>query len=183
MITIICKSCGKEIEKTGRCHRYCKQCAHERRLERSRVQPRLWAKKHRERINENNRNRYRNNPKVKKYIMAYTLKRHKEHPEIRIREGRTYRKKIRHAAIIYYGGDPPRCLCCGEHHEEFLCIDHIRGGGRKHLQSIKMPIYQWLKNNNYPIGFRVLCYNCNQSISACGYCPHQKENINGVAGT
>lgn len=33
----------------------------------------------------------------------------------------------------------------------------------------------WLKKNNYPPGFRVLCMNCNFSLGMRGYCPHQKE--------
>jgi predicted transcriptional regulator len=34
-------------------------------------------------------------------------------------------------------------------------------------------MYNWLKNHNFPSGFRVLCYNCNSSIGAWGYCPHK----------
>ena len=31
------------------------------------------------------------------------------------------------------------------------------------------------QRNNYPVGFRVLCWNCNCSIGMYGECPHQEE--------
>lgn len=47
----------------------------------------------------------------------------------------------------------------------YLTIDHINGGGTKHCRAIggKGRLYGWLKKNNYPGGFRVLCYNHNCS--------------------
>lgn len=68
------------------------------------------------------------------------------------------------------------CSCCGETHVEFLGIDHINGGGRQHRKETGSHFYGWLKQNNYPDGFRVLCNNCNLSIGLYGYCPHQKVN-------
>jgi hypothetical protein len=62
---------------------------------------------------------------------------------------------------------------------EFLAIDHIDGGGEKHRRTISdgkrlcgLSFYLWLKRNNWPSGFRVLCHNCNFSFGAYGYCPH-----------
>lgn len=44
---------------------------------------------------------------------------------------------------------------------EVLTIDHIRGGGSKHQKEIGIGrLYQWLKNNNYPEGYQVLCIGC-----------------------
>jgi hypothetical protein len=75
----------------------------------------------------------------------------------------------------YCQGKAPKCDCCGEKHIEFLSIDHLKGGGRKHRAEIGMRIYRWLKKNNYPPGYRVLCHNCNQAIGNWGYCPHTKD--------
>jgi hypothetical protein len=36
-------------------------------------------------------------------------------------------------------------------------------------------LYLWLKQNNYPPGFRVLCMNCNFAIGHSGYCPHNAK--------
>ena len=54
------------------------------------------------------------------------------------------------------------CQHCGENVIELLTIDHINGGGNKHRKSLgQTNFYSWLKRNNYPIGFQILCYNCN----------------------
>jgi hypothetical protein len=83
-----------------------------------------------------------------------------------------YRKELRLGAITAYG---LVCACCDEPRLEFLTIDHVKGGGRKHRAEIGSQFYRWLRDNNYPKGFRTLCYNCNCSIGAYGYCPHDKE--------
>lgn len=88
-------------------------------------------------------------------------------------------QQLRLAALVHYGGSPPKCACCGELHIEFLTIDHINGDGAEHrrkMGSNSSRIGRWLKKMNYPDGFRVLCYNCNCSIGAYGYCPHSKEH-------
>ena len=68
------------------------------------------------------------------------------------------------------------CGCCGESHIEFLTIDHINGGGNKHRREVGLHggrrFYKWLKDNNWPDGFRVLCMNCNFSLGQYGCCPH-----------
>ncbi len=89
---------------------------------------------------------------------------------------RDWRRDVKTEVMEHYG---TICACCGESHLEFLNIDHINGGGNKHRKEIGRKkagssFYHWLKQNGYPEGFRVLCYNCNCSIGHFGYCPHQK---------
>ena len=70
--------------------------------------------------------------------------------------------KARYEAIDHYSSGSFRCVNCWESHYEFLEIDHINGGGNEHKRTIKetsLPV--WLRNNNYPPGFQVLCSNCN----------------------
>jgi len=87
-----------------------------------------------------------------------------------------YQKRIRLEVLSYYGGTPPKCACCGEKQQEFLSIDHIEGGGNKHRREENIKnIYKWLRKNKYPIGFQVLCRNCNFSLGAYGYCPHSSS--------
>jgi hypothetical protein len=78
--------------------------------------------------------------------------------------------------ITHYGG---KCTCCGETQMEFLSIDHINGNGNEHRQKIKRyggwNFYNWLKKNNYPEGYQVLCMNCNTAKGFYGKCPHQNE--------
>lgn len=78
------------------------------------------------------------------------------------------RRRLRDTVIQHYG---EKCECCGEPAKEFLSIDHINGGGNKHRKAIKssgINLYRWLKNNNYPSGYRVLCMNCNWAIGIYG---------------
>lgn len=58
-----------------------------------------------------------------------------------------------------YGG----LVCpCGEDRLKALGVDHINGGGKQHRKIIgRSNLYRWLRRHNYPIGFRVLCSNCN----------------------
>ena len=90
---------------------------------------------------------------------------------------RLYAKKLRLDVLQAYGN---KCACCGENGYEFLAIDHINGGGAKQRKELggQNPFYLWLRRNNYPSGFRILCHNCNQALGAYGYCPH--NNLTNV---
>lgn len=92
------------------------------------------------------------------------------------------KRKAKHWALKlevwgHYGG--PSCGCCGEGHREFLTIDHVNGGGRKHRVELRangsQHIYQWLKKENFPEGYRVLCMNCNFAYGLHGGCPHSRK--------
>lgn len=82
-----------------------------------------------------------------------------------------YRDKIRRDAIEHYGG---KCACCGEDRIVFLCIDHIDGGGNTHRRAVGgygSSFFAWLRRENYPSEFQVLCWNCNHA-RRMGMCPH-----------
>ena len=85
--------------------------------------------------------------------------------------------KLKIETFSHYGGN--RCACCGETHIEFLQLDHINGGGARDrkLGLVGISLYTKLRKLGYPIGFRVLCANCNFAIGLYGYCPHQKTMI------
>ena len=86
-------------------------------------------------------------------------------------------REVKIEVLSHYSPDL-KCSCCGENHIEFLCIDHINGGGTKHRDKLSIhgsQIYRWLKKNNFPPGYRVLCHNCNGSYGHFGYCPHNKK--------
>ncbi len=85
-------------------------------------------------------------------------------------------KRVKIEVMEHYGG--VRCSCCGESNFEFLCFDHVAGGGTQHrkiIGNMGRQFYYWLKLNGYPKGYRVLCYNCNMSLGFYGYCPHKRE--------
>ncbi len=82
-----------------------------------------------------------------------------------LRQARDYRFRTKMEALDQYGG--PACTSCGMAEADVLEIDHIDGGGRKHRREVSggrggHTFYQWLKRNDYPAGFRVLCPTCNK---------------------
>lgn len=96
----------------------------------------------------------------------------------KVREyAKQHNQDLRRAALNAYSNNDPKCACCGENTFEFLAIDHINGGGNQHRKTIGCGsgsgTYTWLKANNYPVGFRVLCHNCNQTLGNYGKCPHE----------
>jgi hypothetical protein len=89
-----------------------------------------------------------------------------------------FRRKLR--VMNAYGG--PMCVCCGETILSALTIDHINNDGNIHRnelnkgrgREVNVEMYCWLENNNFPIGFQVLCYNCNISKHRNkGVCEHK----------
>lgn len=87
-------------------------------------------------------------------------------------KNRIKRHELKVEVITAYGG---KCKCCGIDDIAFLSIDHIDGGGRIHRETLPgRNFYIWLKRNDYPNGFQVLCYNCNTAKSQnIGGCPHE----------
>ena len=68
-------------------------------------------------------------------------------------------QKRRQEVINHYGN---KCKCCGESHLEFLTIDHIHHSKQTSGQNLYGErLYRFLIRNNFPIGYQVLCWNCN----------------------
>jgi len=88
------------------------------------------------------------------------------------------RRKERLDVLTHYSQGAPRCACCGERTVQFLCIDHINGGGNSHRKQGIGSIYPWLLVHDFPEGFQVLCHNCNSAKSYYGICPHQQQTDN-----
>lgn len=109
------------------------------------------------------------------YMREYNARNKERVQETRVRE----RSRRKMDVLTHYGGTPPQCACCGENHVEFLTIDHIDGDGAEHRRAIGrgsgLATYRWLRNNGYPKGFRVLCWNCNAALHMFGKCPHGTE--------
>ena len=86
------------------------------------------------------------------------------------------RRLARLDCLLHYSNGKNCCECCGENNLEFLALDHTNGGGGKHRKTLKEYLPLVLKRKNYPVGYRVLCHNCNCSLGYYGYCPHKKKN-------
>ncbi len=97
----------------------------------------------------------------------------KRNPKKAAAIAKAYRARIRERVLEAYGGV---CQCCAESENMFLAIDHIHGGGTKHVREIgRRSFYGWLVKNNFPEGFQVLCHNCNMAKGIYGQCPHETE--------
>ena len=86
------------------------------------------------------------------------------------------RLKLKLEITNHYGG---KCSCCSESEPEFLVLDHINGDGRKHRREHNIlgggQTYLWIKRNNFPDTFQVLCANCNTSKGTKKECIHKRK--------
>lgn len=148
---------------------------------------RAYAREYARKWREANREQYRatrqawneaNGDKVRGYRRKhYEL--HREQEIIRnVRGNKRRYRRLRLEALQHYGGEQPECACCGEWHISFLCLDHVNGGGTQHRKQLRaegLNIWEYLRREGYPDGFRVLCHNCNSAIGFYGSCPHEDE--------
>lgn len=90
------------------------------------------------------------------------------------------RRKLKVAAVAAYGG---KCACCGETELTFLTIDHVDNDGAKQRANVTgngrgTVMHRWLRQNNWPTGFQVLCFNCNSGKQVNGQqCPHVVQRL------
>ena len=87
-----------------------------------------------------------------------------------------YKLQVKADTLIAYGGNPPKCACCGESEPWFLTLDHINGGGereRREENARGLYFYTRLRKRGWPPGYQVLCFNCNAAKHMVGICPHQ----------
>lgn len=91
-----------------------------------------------------------------------------------------YGHKLRDTALEMYG---KVCSCCREDIKVFLAIDHINDDGYEHRKTISTNICSWLKVNDWPNGYRVLCHNCNHGrYLNGGVCPHEENRPYATQG-
>ncbi len=92
-----------------------------------------------------------------------------------------YKERDRFTVLSHYSQGEPKCACCGENIIFFLSLDHINGKGNEHRRELNKSknykatnnvVYRWIIENNFPVGFQVLCHNCNSSLGRYNYCPH-----------
>lgn len=93
---------------------------------------------------------------------------------------KTLALRLKKECIQSYGGS---CICCKETIIQFLTIDHEGGHGNDHRKQLfkhnvgGVHMYRWLKRNNYPNGYSVLCMNCNWAKRYSNICPHELGEV------
>lgn len=74
----------------------------------------------------------------------------------------------------HYSSGTPHCSCCGNTYMAHLTIDHTNQDGASRRRDGEprggSSLWKWLKDNNYPTDFRVLCMNCNRTVYHYGSC-------------
>ena len=85
----------------------------------------------------------------------------KLHPNYAKQKYQEAKRKV----LLHYSKGSPICSNCGT--TDNLSIDYVNGGGNEHRREIGIPkggygFYLWLIRNNYPIGYQVLCVDCNR---------------------
>lgn len=87
------------------------------------------------------------------------------HKHIRREQTWLSSQKVKLEVFIHYSSNPPKCLSCEEDDIRILTIDHIDNNGAEHRSrtglSSGTSFYYWLRREDYPKGFQVLCANCN----------------------
>lgn len=145
---------------------------------------RAWREDNKDRINEQRRVRYAENPRLrevkhnyhknnKERISEWHRERHiknKEHDNKRTREWCANQKLLALQKISQQ--EEPTCKICGEENLTLLTIDHINNDGKKWRiarNGIKQDtkIYKIINQNKISpeefLSLQVLCYNCNCS--------------------
>lgn len=157
-----CRKCGELAEKSKSSSNVCKKC--------QAAYMREYNRKTRDKVTAAKRKAHRENRKDPDWV------------EEQRKRSRKYWQRLRHEAIMAYGGY--ECACCGETEPLFLSIDHVNNDGAEHRRQLGKfngngkgagsQTMKWLKDNNYPDGFQVLCMNCNHGKARNnGICPHK----------
>lgn len=99
-----------------------------------------------------------------------------------------YDIKLKYEVFCHYAGMEaiwppseeklPKCACCGESNFGLLTLDHVFGVKHNSYAPIRYrggnTLYRELIRLDHPVGFRVLCFNCNHSYGHYGACPHKQ---------
>ena len=81
------------------------------------------------------------------------------------RKMKRWNKNLKDEIFQHYSDSLPKCKKCGYNNIMCLDIDHINNKGGEQRKKLNLhsgqQFYQWLKKNNFPKGYQVLCKNCN----------------------
>jgi hypothetical protein len=112
--------------------------------------------RNKKKINKRNKRWLKDNPEKAREIQ----RRHRiKHRQDTIEK----RQLLKSDVLTHYGNGVLSCIMCGYKNIDALSIDHVDGRGKAHRKEIRRTgteFYRWLIKNNYPVGFRTLCMNC-----------------------
>lgn len=153
---VTCSKCGTVHSRVKKGSTICKECRS--------IANKKWMEENKERR--------------KKYMEKYRSRRNRLQQIWREKNKEKvfqYQQKIRLEILNHYSKTPlPSCACCSERNIEFLTLDHIYNNGAEERKNglEGRNLFYYLRKNNFPDGYQVLCMNCNWAKAKYGYCPH-----------
>jgi len=83
--------------------------------------------------------------------------------------------KLKTEVFSYYSKGSPKCNCCGIDTMDVLSLDHIKGRkNTKHKKDLDgKSLYRWIRHNEYPSDFQILCMMCNSAKKDNEDCIHK----------
>lgn len=139
-----CRRCGDaQILNRENYGNICKECYNKEHAQ--------FQSSHREQYYAKNRDKH----------IEYLRKRMRDNPELVRSQSNASYHKVRFEVLSHYSPDLC-CVKCGFNgHISALSIDHINGDGADHRRQLGgSNMYRWIKNNDFPNTFQVLCMNC-----------------------
>ncbi len=175
-----CSRCGQtkpinnfRESKPGYRRRVCNECMDAAATE--------WREKNKDRYKTWYRSRYK---KTKTTQIERAKRWNKENAERKKANAASWYRRMRDEVLMSYGGE---CVCCGEIERSFLTIDHINDDGYRMRWKKNGGTYgphsgghllKYIKDNDFPPDFQILCANCNTSKSLNnGVCAHNIKNV------
>jgi hypothetical protein len=113
-----------------------------------------WQKEYREKTKD----------KRKEYQKQWKL----DNPEKVKGKSKEERARVKMEVLTHYSQGIPRCASCNFNDMRALQLDHIFNNGAEERREIfgnrfaaGTMFYRWVRQQNYPEGYQVLCANCN----------------------
>lgn len=152
-----CRSIGKQGKKIERITRICLYC--EKNFH---ILPNLTRR---------NRGKYCSKQCMNNRKFLHPPKWHEERRQKDCDRSNKANQEAKKEVIKYYGGV---CSCCGVTELVFLNIDHIDPNTKIDKTDKGSKLYRRLRRLGFPMGYQVLCFNCNFAKSNGG-CSHKKS--------
>ena len=169
------KKAGRRVAQCNSCRSAVKKVYSQKNSEKLAAYNREWQIAHPESVKAAQKRWQAKNPELAKLRAREWYEENREYSNER---ERIRGKAIKDAVYAQYGGYV--CACCGESNPLFLSLDHINNDGAEHRRVNDVggkKLYYWLRQNDYPAGFQVLCMNCNWGKARNhGICPHNTSD-------
>ena len=126
----------------------------------------LYYQQHRSECRANRKLHYeKHKAEEQAYQKAYYYEHDEELQACRRQQRHQQHEEIKLLVLEHYSNGIPYCKHCGQTDIDVLCLDHVNNDGAEQRRKFGgwsgTGFYRWLTRNNFPLGYQVLCANCN----------------------